>query len=254
MSKIDIYVNEVLSNIIADENMKERIKSDLYLHLREVDQRGDLDHILKKMGNPKDVSKEFMDSIYEDKTEIIDKLLQERIKVNKLMNDHYEYKSKFNILGLPLLHIKINKHIGKPCVAKGIIAIGTVSIGIFSIGAVPIGIITIGSAAIGVISFGGLAIGLLLAVGGVSIGSLAIGGLAVGFGAIGGCALGKIAIGGYAKGTVAIGANTVGKYCMNIHHLGLETKEAVHQLIKTAYPNLPEWIINFFSSINISIQ
>jgi uncharacterized membrane protein len=170
MSKIDNYVEAVLSNIIAEDDLKKRIKGDLYLHLNEALGDKNIEEVISLMGNPKDVAREFMDSIYEDKTEILDKLIQERITVNKLRNGFYEYKSKIKLFGIPLLHIKINRGFGKPCVAKGIIAIGSISLGVISIG----------GGAIGIISFGGLALGLLLAVGGLSLGALAIGGLAIG--------------------------------------------------------------------------
>lgn len=253
MNKIDNYVNEVLDNIIAEEDMKKRIKSDLYSHLYEVSQGENIDNIIKKMGDPKEVAKEFMESIYEDKTELIDKLIQERIKVKRLLNYSYEYRSKTTLLGLPLVHVKFNRRGRKPCMAKGIIAIGTISVGVISIGAIPLGIISIGGAALGVVSLGGLAIGLLLSMGGLSLGGLALGGVAVGFGAIGGLAIGKIAVGGYARGTVAIGATAVGKYTMITHHIGLETREAVTHLIRMAYPNLPGWIMKIFTSLKMSI-
>ncbi|MDP4183111.1 MAG: hypothetical protein Q8942_18735 [Bacillota bacterium] len=254
MNKIDNYINEVLNNIVADKNMKERIRNDLFLHLNELSSEGNIDDILTRMGDPKEVAKEFMDTIYDDKSEIIEKLIQERTKVNILMNGYYEYKSKAKLFGLPLVHIKLNRRSGKPCVAKGIVAIGTVSIGVLSIGALPIGLISLGGFAVGAVSFGGVSIGLLLALGGLAVGSLAVGGFAVGLGAIGGCVIGKIAIGGYAKGTVAIGSTAVGKYIMTTQHIGPDTKEAVYGLIKNAYPNLPDWIVNFFSSLNIKFH
>jgi hypothetical protein len=256
MTKIDNYVEEVLSNIIAEDNLKKRIKGDLYLHLNEASTNANIDDVIMQMGKPKAVAREFMDSIYEDKTEIIDKLIKERTIVNKLKNDFYEFKSKINIFGVPLLHIKVNRYgrLGRrPCVAKGIIAIGTTSIGVISIGAIPIGIISLGGVALGIVSIGGGAIGLLLAVGGASIGSLAIGGVAIGFGAIGGCAIGKIAVGGYAKGTVAIGSKAVGKYYMNTNHIGDDNREAIKNLIKMAYPNLPHWISNIFTLFNVTM-
>lgn len=254
MNRIDNYVDEVLSNIVADENMKKRIKSDLTVQLNEVSQSEDIEEVLKRMGDPKDVAKEFMDSIYDNKSEIIESLIKEHTRVNALMKGCYEYKSKAALFGLPLVHVKINRHGGRPCVAKGIIAIGTVSVGVLSIGAIPVGFISIGGAAVGVISFGGLALGLLLALGGMAVGAMAIGGVAVGIGAIGGCAIGGIAVGGYARGTVAVGATAIGEYSLQTNHLGSETKDAVYSLIKTAYPKIPEWIANMFSSIKANVN
>lgn len=249
MNIIDCYIDEVLSNIVADDKMKNRIKSDLTMQLNEAGQSEDIEEVLRKMGNPKDVAREFMDSIYENKSEIIENLIREHTKVANLLNDYYEYESKTTLLGLPLVHIKINRHGGRLCVAKGIIAIGTVSIGVISIGAVPFGFLCFGGAAVGIISFGGLAIGLLTAIGGVALGALAVGGMAIGLGAIGGFAIGEIAIGGYARGTAAAGTRAVGEYTLITRHLGPETKDAVYTLIKTAFPRLPDWIANMFSSI-----
>lgn len=254
MSKIENYVDKVLYNIVADESMKKRIRSDLILQLNEVAQTESIENILERMGDPKDVAKEFMDTIYENKSEIIESLIKEHTKVATLMNEYYEYKSKTKLFGIPLVHIKINRRGGKPCVAKGIISIGTISIGVLSIGAIPLGFICIGGAAAGIISFGGLAIGLLLAMGGFSFGTMAVGGFAVGLGAVGGFAVGKIAIGGFARETVAIGDNAAGKFVMTVQHLGPETKEAVYNLIKTAYPSLPDWIANLFSSIETFLR
>lgn len=249
MNKIDLYVQDVLDNILADEKMKERIKSDLTLQLNEACETEDVDVVLAGMGSPAEVAREFMDSIYENKSEIIDDLIREHRKVRQMRSGIYEYKSKATLFGLPLVHVKVNRYGGKPCVAKGILAIGTISIGIVSIGAIPIGILSIGGAAIGVISLGGLALGLLLGIGGFSAGALAIGGFAAGLGAVGGFALGEIAVGGYARGTVAIGAKVWGKYTLVTHHLDAETKQAVFSLIKTAFPGLPDWIAQLFASI-----
>jgi len=147
MNRIDSYVDEVLYNIVADRNMKKRIKSDLILQLNEASQIDNIEDVLKRMGAPEDVAKEFMDSIYENKSEIIESLIREHTKVTSLMKDYYEYKSKATLFGIPLVHIKMNRRGGKLCVAKGIIAIGTVSIGVLSIGAIPVGFISIGGAA-----------------------------------------------------------------------------------------------------------
>ncbi|WP_010249378.1 interferon alpha-inducible IFI6/IFI27 family protein [Acetivibrio cellulolyticus] len=249
MSKVESYVNSVMSYIMVDKAMKERIKSDLFQHLNELSADDNIDDVIDKMGNPEDVAKEFMDTLYEDKSDMIERLVLERTKANIARNEFYEYKSKTELFGLPLVHVKISKYGNKPCVAKGIIAIGAISIGVVSIGAIPVGIISIGATAIGIVSLGALAIGLLSAIGAVAIGSLAIGAIAIGFGAIGACAIGNIAIGEYARGIVAIGSEAIGKYSMQTEHVGPEAKEAVQQLIKTAYPNLPDWIVNIFTSV-----
>jgi len=253
MTQIENYVNEVLQYIVADRNMKMRIKGDLSLQLEEAARTESLDEVIRRMGSPKDVAKEFMDSIYEDKSELVDELISSRSEDAVYMKRVVEYKSKLNLFGIPLIHVKLSRY-GKPAVAKGIIAIGTVSFGIISIGALPFGVISLGGVAIGLFSFGGIALGLLMAFGGVAIGGLAIGGMAIGLGTIGGFSIGEIAIGGYARGTVAIGANAVGEYTLTTRHVGPETRDQIAGMIRTAFPNLPDWVVNFFSGITANLN
>ena len=98
---------------------------------------------------------------------------------------HYEYKSKRTLFGLPLVHINMGFGFR---VARGIIAVGNISIGVLSVGGM----------ALGLFSFGGLALGLLLVLAGVGVGAVALGGLAVGVLAVGGFALGWFVWGGIA--------------------------------------------------------
>ena len=252
MSQIDNYVNEVLGYIIADRDMKARIANDLTLQINEAAISENIDDVLERMGDPKDVAKEFMDSIYENKSELFDEIVNERRHEAAFFNRVIEYKSKMTILGIPLVHVKMSRY-GRPAVAKGIIAIGTFSFGIISIGAVPVGLISIGGAALGFVSLGGLAIGLLLAMGGCAIGALAFGGIAIGLVAMGGVALGEIAVGGAARGTVAIGPDAVGQYSLVTRHIGTETRAQIEELIRTAFPKLPDWIVNIFKGIDITI-
>jgi hypothetical protein len=102
----------------------------------------------------------------------------------------YEYRSETTILGLPLVHLTRgpNPRTGAPQVARGIIAIGDISIGVLSFGGVSLGglcfggvsfgVLAIGGLGIGVIALGGLSIALYFAAGGLAIaGSYALGGL-----------------------------------------------------------------------------
>jgi hypothetical protein len=87
------------------------------------------------MGSPAEVAKEFMDSIYEDKSEVIDRLIKQKTMTERMMHG-YEYKSRTTILGLPLVHIRFrSRHdvvrIRPFPVAKGIIAIGDIAIGVW---------------------------------------------------------------------------------------------------------------------------
>ena len=112
--------------------------------------------------------------------------------VNNYYHPWYEYKSKRTLFGLPLVHINMGFGLR---VARGIIAVGNISIGVLSVGGL----------ALGLFSFGGLALGLLLVLAGVGVGTVALGGLAVGVLAVGGFALGWFAWGGIACGVYSVG-------------------------------------------------
>ena len=75
----------------------------------------------------------------------------------------FEWKSKTEILGWPLIHIAIgrNKETGKLMVAKGIIAIGQFGIGIITIAQFGIGLLFgLGQFACGTFSIGQFALGI----------------------------------------------------------------------------------------------
>jgi hypothetical protein len=112
----------------------------------------------------------------------------------------FEYRSKTELFGLPLVHIvsgpSIDPTTGRLRVAKGIIAIGGISVGVISVGGFSVGLLSFGGCAIGGIALGGLAVGLGAAAGGLAIGTIAIGGCAIGWTALGGAAFGPHAFGG----------------------------------------------------------
>ena len=120
----------------------------------------------------------------------------------------FEYRSKTEIFGLPLVHIISGRNIdftsGKPRVAKGIIAIGPIAIGGLALGGLSIGAISFGGLALGLVAFGGAAIGLLLAIGGMAIGLVAIGGGAIGYYAMGGGAWGVHPLGSNTQDPLAM--------------------------------------------------
>jgi hypothetical protein len=103
----------------------------------------------------------------------------------------YEYRSKAELLGLPLVHIAqgVDPTTGRPRVARGVLAMGNIALGVVAVGGV----------AAGGLTFGGLSFGLV-ALGGVALGGVALGGMALGVSlAVGGMALStKYAIGGIA--------------------------------------------------------
>lgn len=112
----------------------------------------------------------------------------------------WEYRSQFNLFGLPFVHIRIGGGLAvqkKP--VKAWIAVGDSAIGVlFAFGGVAIAPWSIGGCAIGLVAWGGFAAGLL-ALGGLGLGVWSFGGLAIGWQTFGGCAVAwNAAVGGVA--------------------------------------------------------
>lgn len=112
----------------------------------------------------------------------------------------FEYCSKLNFLGLPLLNIRLGDRfdvLRGP--VKGWIAVGNCAIGgLFAFGGVVAAPICIGGIALGLLSMGGMGIGAGV-LGGLAAGGYAMGGFAVGWEAMGGCAFAwQAATGGFA--------------------------------------------------------
>ncbi len=119
----------------------------------------------------------------------------------------YEYQSKGELLGWPLVHIVrgIDPRTGTRRVAKGWIAFGDY----FAIG----GLAFAGLVALGPIAFAGVfGLGLIALTGALAVGGLAIGGAAIGFLSLGGVALGWLAVGGFALGKFAVGGKGIGEH------------------------------------------
>ncbi len=111
----------------------------------------------------------------------------------------FEYKSRLNLFGWPLIHIRLRGGPQRGPV-KAWIAAGDMAIGlIFAFGAVAIAPISFGGFALGLVTLGGMAIGVV-PLGGFSLGLYALGGMAVGLQAFGGCAIAWTA----ANGAVAV--------------------------------------------------
>jgi hypothetical protein len=110
----------------------------------------------------------------------------------------FDYKSSITVGGWPLVHVcaGIDPDTMRPRIAKGVIAIGNISIGIVAIGGLACGLITVGGASLGLLlAIGGAALGAGLSIGGLAVGSIAIGGAAIGFQyAIGGVAIAPAAL------------------------------------------------------------
>jgi len=109
----------------------------------------------------------------------------------------WEYRSRFHLLGLPFVHVRIGDRLGEPL--KAWIAAGDCAFGVlFAFGGLAVAPISVGGCTVGLFTFGGLAMGALV-IGGFGFGVWALGGLAIGWQAIGGCAIAwNAAWGGYA--------------------------------------------------------
>ncbi len=166
------YIIEVLSLIAAPRKVKKRIKEDLNQRIDEAMDDDVYYDVYLNMGEPSELAEEFNSNLENDEN-----YYGVSFGLSRNTKTH-EYKSKKTIFGLPLIHINVGgAYLNKT--AKGIIAIGDISIGILSIGGVSFGIVSIGGIGIGLLSLAGVAIGGL-ALGGVAIGAIAIGGVAIG--------------------------------------------------------------------------
>ena len=85
--------------------------------------------------------------------------------------DMFEYRSKEEINGWPLIHINVGTHpeTGRSRVAKGVVAIGNTAYGIVSIGGAAFGVVTLAGFGFGIVSLAGFSIGII-ALGPVAIG------------------------------------------------------------------------------------
>jgi hypothetical protein len=111
-----------------------------------------------------------------------------------------EYRSKTELLGLPLVHICAAAPSGDGLRRKH--AMGWIALGDTAVGA----LVAVGGGAVGTIAIGGASVGVL-SIGGASLGVFALGGCAIGYWALGGAALAlHAALGGLAvAGEYALG-------------------------------------------------
>lgn len=125
---------------------------------------------------------------------------------------HLEYRSRFTLLGLPLVHMRLGRKHGEPIrPVKAWFAMGDFALGVIgAFGACTIAPISLGACSLGLISLGGLAVGVACW-GGLGIGVWAIGGCALGWQAYGGCVVaweaaqgGLVAAYHHALGNVAV--------------------------------------------------
>ena len=99
----------------------------------------------------------------------------------------WEYRSKFVLLGLPFIHVRVSGGLTVPVTpVKAWIASGDYAVGLlFAFGNLAIAPVSIGALAIGLLSFGGCAVGLI-SLGGFSLGVWSFGALAFGWQVFGG--------------------------------------------------------------------
>jgi RNA polymerase sigma factor (sigma-70 family) len=111
----------------------------------------------------------------------------------------WEYRSRIELFGLPLVHIRFNRSAAQRTPVKAWIAAGDFAFGVlFAFGGLAIAPVSIGGIAIGLLTFGG-ATAALFAIGGFALGGWVFGGFALGWQAFGGCALAwNAAMGGLA--------------------------------------------------------
>jgi RNA polymerase sigma factor (sigma-70 family) len=110
-----------------------------------------------------------------------------------------EHRSRLELFGLPLVHIRFNRSADQRSPVKAWIAAGDCAFGLlFAFGGLAIAPVSVGGIAIGLIPFGGATVGLF-AIGGFALGGWVFGGFALGWQAFGGCAVAwNAAMGGLA--------------------------------------------------------
>ncbi len=111
----------------------------------------------------------------------------------------WEYRSRYELFGLPLVHVRFNSSAAERTPVKAWIAVGDFAYGVlFAFGGLAIAPVSIGGIVIGLLSCGGATLGLF-SIGGFAFGGWVFGGFALGWQAFGGCALAwNAAIGGLA--------------------------------------------------------
>jgi RNA polymerase sigma factor (sigma-70 family) len=105
------------------------------------------------------------------------------------MKNEWEYRSRFELFGLPFVHIRPGRSKQWRAPVKAWIAGGDFAFGVLAaFGGVAVAPLSVGGIAIGLASFGGAALGIF-PMGGFAAGVWVFGGFAIGWQAFGGCAL-----------------------------------------------------------------
>jgi len=166
----------------------------------------------------------------------------------------WEYRSKFVLLGLPFIHVRVSGSLTVPVMpVKAWIASGDYAVGLlFASGNLAIAPVCIGASAIGLVSFGGCAVGLI-SLGGFSLGVWSFGALAFGWQVFGACAIawnaanGGIAIAhNFAVGSIAHALQANNQAALSYLQSNLFFQHARLALRHLAWLNLL-WVIPMFA-------
>lgn len=167
---------------------------------------------------------------------------EQNIKLN--IKKSFEYKSKRNICGRPLVHISKNARgiISIGFTAKGIISIGFFSMGILSVGLFSLGLIALGTLSLGIMSLGAVSVGVL-AFGAISLGVISIGAFAIGEFSVGALSIGHyFALGDNARGMIAIGdTKAYGTLFQKIGELSSMEWDKVKNILNENVPLYLKW-------------
>lgn len=103
--------------------------------------------------------------------------------IKNIWNSGYEWRSKTEIFGLPLVHIALGRDqkTGRFFAAKGVIAIGQFAVGVIAIGQFSAGLIfSLAQFAVGMFAVAQFALGIVFGMGQFATGITAIGQFAIG--------------------------------------------------------------------------
>ncbi len=208
--KINSYINDIVTRSCLPWQERMRVKKDLRAEINEAFDRGEYpEQIMERMGEPDEIARE----LYENHCGRSDRPFK-------------EYKSSFNVMGLPLYHIIKTKYrrngvrlgtmeyerIHVPAAkgffavgsrARGVFAFGNLSCGVVAFGNLSAGIISVGNISAGIFTLGNIGLGLLASFGNVAAGLFSFGNVAAGYAAAGNAALGRYAAGNSVCGDFA---------------------------------------------------
>lgn len=220
----------------ADQSMPELVKLIALADIFKVP----IDYLVRDEIEEREVNDSL--SITNETTEIKEQLdeISKYVKTQR----GYEYRSKTKVLGIPLVHIRFAFGRNQLALAKGIIAIGNVSLGVISLGGISLGAFSFGGISLGLLALGGVSIGLV-ALGAVAIGLLAVGASAIGIYSLGAAAVAdKLAVGATAHAEIALGYKAEGMHTLLFDQIS--SKLEAREFILKHHPNIWKPILELF--------